>query len=279
MGEPSRRVGIVGLGLIGGSLARDLIARGVDVIAYDREFDRLRKSADPVLARVRLVESVREVAAAESVVIAVPVAAALSVLEALVPVIGSAHLIMDVGGTKAAVVAQAETLGIGQRFIGCHPLAGDHRSGWEASRTGLFADATIFLCRPASAGDDRALAAERFWRSLDALPLWMEAETHDRRLAFSSHLPHMLAAALALTLQDAGVARAELGPGGSDMTRLSASSPELWTDIAVQNADVLSDALRACETTLLALRIAVQSRDAQRIVSRLSGARGWSCRE
>ena len=275
MGEPSGCVGIVGLGLIGGSLARDLIARGVDVMAYDRQVERLRALTDATLARVRLVDALHEVAAAQAVVIAVPVTAALSVLDSLAPALTPRHLVMDVGGTKAAIEARAETLGIGDRFVGCHPLAGDHRSGWDASRAGLFAGAPVFVCQPASGGEDRVVAAEEFWRALGAAPVRVGAAAHDQRLGLTSHLPHMLASALVLALQGAGVARAELGPGGRDMTRLAASPPELWTDIALQNADALASALDACEATLRSLRHEIGARDAARIEERLARATRW----
>ena len=275
MDGSSPRVGIVGLGLIGGSLARDLLAHHVEVIAFDRQAHRLRALRDPALSRVRLVSTVAEVAVAGTVVIAVPVAAALTVLEALAPAIGSAQLVMDVGGTKAAIAACAEALGIGDRFVGCHPLAGDHRSGWDASRPGLFADAPVFVCPSPSTDGEHVLAAERFWRQVGARPVCMAPEAHDRRLAFTSHLPHLLAAALARTLQSVGVARAELGPGGRDMTRLAASSPELWRDIALQNAGAISDALEAFETRIRSLRNAVEARDAARVTACLAEARDW----
>ncbi|MHB1862870.1 MAG: prephenate dehydrogenase [Gemmatimonadaceae bacterium] len=275
MGEPSRCVGIVGLGLIGGSLARDLIARGADVMAYDRQVERLRALPDATLARVRLVDDLHDVAAARTVVIAVPVTAALSVLDALAPALTPTHLVMDVGGTKAAIVARAESLGIGDRFVGCHPLAGDHRSGWDASRTALFAGAPVFVCQPPSGGEDRVAAAEEFWRALGAAPVRMGAAAHDQRLGLTSHLPHMVASALVLALQSAGVARAELGPGGRDMTRLAASPPELWTDIALQNADALASALDACEATLRSLRHEIGVGDAARIEQRLALAARW----
>ncbi len=256
-------------------MTRDLIARGVDVIAYDRNVDRLRALTDATLARVRLVDAVHEVSAAQTVVIAVPVTAALSVLDSLAPSLTPGHLVMDVGGTKAAIVARAEALGIGDRFVGCHPLAGDHRSGWEASRAALFAGAPVFVCRPPSAGEACVVAAEAFWRALGAAPVRMGAVAHDQRLGLTSHLPHMLASALVLALQSAGVSRAELGPGGRDMTRLAASPPELWTDIALQNADALASALDACEATLRSLRHEIGARDAARIGERLALATRW----
>lgn len=275
MTEPLRRVGIVGLGLIGGSLARDLIARGVSVIAHDRREAHLRALDDPALARVRLVPSVLDVAVAETVVIAVPVAAALPVLELLTPRLGPGHVVMDVGGTKAPIVAHAEALGIGDRFVGCHPLAGDHRSGWEASRAGLFAGAPVFLCRTPSATDAAFARTERFWQRLGATPVCVGAAEHDRRLAFTSHLPHLLATALALTLRKAGVARGELGPGGRDMTRLAAGSAELWTEIALQNGDALASAIDALEATLGGLRREIEARRATTIVDYLTRARDW----
>lgn len=262
MPELLRHVGIAGLGLVGGSLARDLLARGVEVTGYDRDPSKVERSPGAGGARFRLVHSAGEVMTAPVVVIAVPVAAALDLLAELAPHVTPAHLVMDVGSTKRDVVARAAALGIGARFIGCHPLAGDHRSGWAASREGLFAGAPVFLC-PGREADPAAVArAAALWRALGGRPQLMTPEGHDEHVALISHLPHMLSVALALTLADAGIPRNALGPGGHELTRLAGSSPEMWGDIAAQNRPALVAALVQLENQLCSLRSALETTDA-----------------
>src|SRR4051812_28685644 len=138
-------VAIVGLGLIGGSLARDLAARGVRVSAYDPDTTHIAAAIRTNVVAQALDASLDGVQDADIIVIAVPVDAAIDVLRRLVPLARQTTLITDVGSTKTKIVELASELGIGERFVGGHPLAGDHRSGWDASRHGLFRDARVYL--------------------------------------------------------------------------------------------------------------------------------------
>src|SRR5258705_13950838 len=126
-------------------------------------------------------------------------------------------------------------------------MTGDHRSGWDASRIGLFRSAPVYLCPTRQSTSDAINTATALWRSLGARPERMSAAQHDSRLAWTSHLPHMVSTALALALAGAGVDRTLLGPGGRDTTRLAGSSPEMWTAIALENASAIAGALQHAE--------------------------------
>lgn len=266
---------VVGLGLIGGSIARDLLDRGVRVLAHDSRGDRLRAAAEPPLDRIQLVDTLAGVEGAELVVLAVPVTAAPAVLARLLPHLARARLVVDVGSAKRTIVAAAEVLGVGERFVGCHPLAGDHRSGWEASRAGLFTRAPVYLCPSPSTGAEALARARALWTALGARPELIDAAEHDRLLAWTSHLPQSVATALACALDAAGVARASLGPGGRDATRLAGSSPEMWAAVAADNAEALAVALAGMEAQLAALRAAVEAGDAGGLRSFFAAGREW----
>jgi prephenate dehydrogenase len=186
----------------------------------------------------------------------------------------NAKLITDVGSTKSRIVALAAELGLGARFVGSHPLAGDHRSGWDASRTGLFSNARVYICPPPQATDLVELAAG-FWRRLGATPTVLSADDHDRQLAWTSHLPHMVSTALALALARTGVERGDLGPGGRDVTRLAGGSPDVWTAIARDNAVALDAALAATEREIAGVRRALSRADATELRERFATARAW----
>ncbi len=273
-----QHVGIVGLGLMGGSLARDLLRRGIEVTAYDTGFADIvdGRDGESEVARIRRAPDLATVADAPIVVIAVPVQTAVDVLSRLAPHLGPAHLVMDVGSTKRHIVASAEALGLGGRFVGCHPLAGDHRSGWAASRAGLFDGVPVFLCPPTGVGSDALPQAAAFWAALGACPEVIDADTHDRRMAWVSHLPHMLSAALSLALGEAGLTVDALGPGGRGMTRLAASSPDLWTQIAGQNRPFLIGTLDAFEDHLRHLRRAIEAGDHADLARYLAAAAVWT---
>src|SRR5689334_1718571 len=139
---------VVGLGLIGGSIARDLAARGVRVRGYDADRDQLNAAVrDGIVSDPLDIDF--DGAGADVIVLAVPVDQAPSMLRRLARVARSARLVTDVGSTKTSIVSEARAIGLEGCFVGSHPMAGDHRSGWAASRRNLFDEALVYLC-PAS---------------------------------------------------------------------------------------------------------------------------------
>ena len=265
---------IVGLGLVGGSIAHDLSMRGVRVRGYDADE---RQLADALCSGV-VSDAVRADftdIAADLIVLAVPVDAAVDVLRRAAPFIGDARLVTDVGSTKSRIVGAARELGLGERFVGSHPMAGDHRSGWRSARAGLFDAARVYLCPAVDQPSDALSLAEGLWTGLGAAPEVIAPDEHDRRLAWSSHLPHVAAASLALALAEAGVPRGDLGPGGRDTTRLAGSSPELWTAIAIENAAELDAALASMEREVASFRRALTHADAGEVRRRFAAARKW----
>ena len=263
-----RNVFVLGLGLIGGSLARDLAARGVRVSGVD--IDTATLNAARAEGIVGDLDGPMDV-----IVVAAPVFAARGLLPKVAELGADARLITDAGSTKASIVRAAEALGIGERFVGSHPLAGDHRSGWDASRTGLFAGAPVYLCPTSSTGDEAMRLASALWMSVGARPRVMDAGLHDVRLAWTSHLPQVVSTALALTLAQTSSAPADLGPGGRDVTRLAGSSPEMWADILLDNADALDSALAMLQAQLGGIHKAVADGNRARLVRLLSDAQKW----
>jgi prephenate dehydrogenase len=250
----ARRVSVVGLGLIGGSLARALAARGVWVIGYDRERSSLDAAVAEGIVHEALDDTLAGVERADVVVLATPVAATANLLTRLGDRLTGPSLIMDVASTKKRIVAAAEAAGLGPRYVGAHPLTGSHRSGWGASRAGLFDEARVFLCPSPSTTPEALRLAESFWRVLRAGVEVLDAAVHDEQMAWRSHLPQMVSTALALTLRQANVSRSALGPGGRDMTRLAGGDPELWTGIVGDNAPAILEALDAMVDQLRLVR-------------------------
>ena len=270
-----RSVAVAGLGLIGGSAARDLAAAGVRVLGWDRDPAAVDAALGEGIASAALGADLEGLEDADVLLVAVPVGAAAAVLEAALPRLGRARLVTDAGSTKASIVAAAERLGLGERFVGGHPLAGDHRSGWQASRTGLFAGATVYLCPTRHSSDDAMTRARALWGGMGGMAVEMGAEEHDRRVAWVSHLPQVVSTALGQALAAHGFARADLGPGGRDVTRLAASSAELWTHILRDNRAHVAEALAAFEDSIESIRAAVEADDAQAIRSALTAASAW----
>jgi prephenate dehydrogenase len=249
-----RRVSVVGLGLMGGSLARALAARGVRVVGYDRDRSSLDAAVAEGMVHEPLDDTLDGVEDVDIVVLATPVATTAALLTRLGDQLSGPSLIMDVASTKKSIVAAAEAAGLGPRYVGAHPLTGSHRSGWGASRASLFEEARVFLCPSATTTPEALRLAESFWRSLRAGVEVLDAVEHDEQMAWRSHLPQAVSTALALTLRQADVARSALGPGGRDMTRLAGGDPALWTGIMSDNAPAILEALAAMEEQLRLFR-------------------------
>ncbi len=244
-------VAVVGLGLVGGSLARALRGAGYRVVGVDRaRVCRRAKAAGAVAATF---SDVRKAAAAcDVMVLAAPPAANRALLRQLVPF--ERLVVTDVGSVKGPIVREARRLGL-RRFVGGHPIAGSERKGFAASRADLFRGHAWTLV---PGGDARAFRVVRaLVEAAGARPVRTSAAVHDRALAYLSHVPQLVAWALmAAARGDAVTARRlELaGPGFRDMTRLARSPLSLWRQILAENRTEVARALRAFQGRLRRFR-------------------------
>lgn len=271
-----RTAAVVGLGLMGGSVARDLAAAGVRVLGHDRDEAVLRQAMEAGIVAGPLGRTLDGVAQADWLILAVPVDVAPAVLAAALPWSAGLRLITDLGSTKRGIVEAAERLGCATRFVGSHPLAGDHRAGWPASRAGMFEGARVFLCPAAGVGPASLREARRLWRLCGAVTEVLDARAHDERVAWLSHLPQLLSTALALTLRSAGAAADEPGRGGRDMIRLAGSSSTVWTAILLQNADLLAPAIGQFRARLADLESALAAGQRPRLRRLLREGASWA---
>ena len=182
-------------------------------------------------------------------------------------------LLTDVGSTKETICSQFEqmTLPNGCRFVGSHPIAGKERSGVEYADADLFENRLAIITPTASARDRDIGLLIRFWRSLGSLTASMSPAEHDRTLARTSHLPHLLSALLAdrLQLQDAKYT----GPGYHSTTRLASGLPELWRDIVCNNTEAILEAIRDYENALRDLREKIERSDWEAVAQFLEHAK------
>ena len=271
-----QRVAILGLGVMGGSLARALSAlpRGPAVLGWSPN----ATEANAALTAGALDEvspsPEAAVEGADLVVLAAPLDACLSLMERLAPHLVGGRTLTDVASLKEPLARAATTLGLGDRWVGSHPMCGSADSGFASSRRDLFEDARVWLCAPEEARD-HVPAVRRFWVSLGAVTAPIDAGDHDRLMALVSHLPQLTANALAATLEAAGVEPGEMGPGGRDMTRLAGSSPGVWRDILARAPMELPGHLRSTADRLLDLAALVEKGDVDALVRWLSESHAW----
>ena len=241
-----KSVALIGVGLIGGSFALALRRAGFAgaVVGFDRDRGALEKAAGLGVIDTAA-ESVSEaVKGAELVVVAVPVRAIGPVLHDVALTLEPNAVVTDVGSTKEEVVrvAAQELRERAQRFVPGHPIAGREVSGVEAASADLFRGARVVLTPTAQTAADAIDLVRAAWEAAGAKVAQADAAEHDRIFAAVSHLPHVLAFALVSEIAARGDAQKLLGfaaGGFRDFTRIAASSPEMWRDVALQNREAL----------------------------------------
>lgn len=267
------RLCIVGVGLIGGSLARALRAAGTvrEVVGCGRGRANLERAVDLGVID-RFTHDVGEAAeGADLVFLAVPLGAMRSSFEALRGHLAPGAVITDGGSAKASVVEDARAVfgSVPPFFVPGHPIAGTEKNGVEASFATLYRNRRVILT-PLHQTDPGAVArVEAVWRSCGAEVSYMTVEHHDEVLAATSHLPHMLAYALVDSLarlkEHDEVFRYAAG-GFRDFTRIASSNPVMWRDICIANRVALTQMLGRFASELTELASAVERGDGERLL-------------
>jgi len=241
-----RTVAIIGLGLIGSSIARALGASdpGVHLKAYDFAIE-VRQQARRLNVVHQVAESADDaVSGADLVILCVPVRAMEAVAQSLSRSIGKDAIVTDVGSSKSLVSSVLRRILPGARIVPGHPVAGSERSGPEAGSAELFEGRWCILTPDRHTDPDDVEAIASFWRSLGAKVEIMSAQQHDLVLAAISHVPHLLAsssvAAVAALEEKHGQPFLEFSAGGfHDFTRIAAANASVWKDIFLSNKEAI----------------------------------------
>ena len=250
---PFARVSIIGLGLIGSSIARAVRARmpGVVLTGHDASAE-----ARETVRAMNLLDDVTDtpgaaVTDAELVILCVPVGTMGDVAAAIADDLPSEAIVTDVGSSKASVAAALAQALPDHVIIPAHPVAGTERSGPEAGFAGLFHNRWCILTPPDGCDPAKVAQLQAFWERLGANVELMAAEHHDLVLAITSHLPHLIAYTIVGTASDLEeVTRSEVikysAGGFRDFTRIAASDPTMWRDVFLTNKDAVLDVLQHC---------------------------------
>jgi prephenate dehydrogenase len=255
------RLAIVGTGLMGASVALAAQRRDDEVVGWDPDPEALEAAVarDALVDAPSLEDAVRD---AELVVVATPIAALPATVAAVLAAPGDAT-VTDVGSTKGSVVAAAAG---SPRFVGGHPIAGSESRGAEHATAGLFDGATWFLTPDAYTDADRLRRVHGFVSDLGATPVAIDAAAHDRLVAMTSHVPHVLANVVANQTGEARVEGHEplAHAGGSlrDMTRIAGANPRVWVDIFLDNAAAIRGALAEHRRRIEQVEAALEQGDA-----------------
>jgi prephenate dehydrogenase len=271
------RVAIVGLGAIGGSAALKLIERGVVPFGYTVDDDDRRLAA---AAGVRVESSIPDaMREADLVLIAVPLDRLADVAVEVVRSV-SPHATVFHAASLQRPDATRLTPEVAARVIGTHPLAGTEQAGFGAAKQDLFRGARVFVEVRAAPNARVREDAELFWSMAGASRIeYLDAPAHDDLMAAISHVPQIVATALAATLNYANVRRADLGPGGRDTTRLAASSWSMWRPLLAATPGRTLAMLESIETELRDVRESIQAATLDEVGVTWAVARGWALEE
>jgi 3-phosphoshikimate 1-carboxyvinyltransferase len=264
------RVLIVGLGLIGGSLAKALKKKHFAnvILGYDRNLAELQQGLDLGIIDEGCSDFGSAVKSADIIVLAVPVKATEAVLSDLKPYLQPHTVLTDVGSTKGNVIVAAQSVfgSVPRNFIPGHPIAGSEKSGVAAADDSLFAKHKVILTPLPDSDENATSLIARMWQSTGAEVLQMAIERHDEVLAATSHLPHLLAFSLVDTLakeQDSTEIFRYAAGGFRDFTRIAASDPTMWHDVCLANKQQILDQVDNFTEGLATLRKAIVNGDSQ----------------
>jgi prephenate dehydrogenase len=268
-----KQLTIIGVGLIGGSLARALREACMvnEIVGCGLDKDHLQQAIDLGVINKYETDVAKAVAGSDVVVVAVPVGAMENIFRQIKTAVSGQTIITDVGSTKGSVIhaIRAAYGSVPANFVPGHPIAGTEKSGVAASFAGLFHHRRVVLTPLENTDKSAVTLVRKMWEATGAVVSQMDVKHHDDVLAATSHLPHLLAFALVDTLAalDEKAEIFQYAAGGfRDFTRIASSDPQMWHDICVNNRDAILQVLQRFQLDLEKLGKAIANNDSDYIL-------------
>ncbi len=280
------QLGVIGCGLMGGSLALAMKRAGLvrRVVGYSKSPSTTQRALQMGVIDVEAPSALLAVSGADVVVLAVPVGAMGATFKSIRHLVSEKTLLIDVGSTKQDVVLAAKAA-LGRNasaFVPCHPIAGSEMSGVESARADLYAGKQVILTPTEETSVQHVERARSLWQALGCQVSLMSPKAHDDAYAAVSHLPHLLAFAYmeGILGQEAWQQLQGLaGSGFADFTRIAASEPKLWRDVLLANKAAVLEQSRHFQRALHQLEVYLNTDNGeqlQKTIARVSAARsGW----
>lgn len=277
-----KRMAVVGVGLIGGSLAKAVKERKLvdEILGVGRSEERLACAKDQGIIdkySVRVDEAVSET---DLIVVATPVGIIIDWIKKMMPFLKKGTIVTDVGSVKKQIVDRVEEfISDSVYFVGGHPIAGTENSGFEASFPTLFEGRKCIITPVATTNQKAVEKVKELWTRVGSTVIYMDSEKHDEVLAAVSHLPHMVAYSMVNSLLktegfEENIFTFSAG-GFRDFTRIAASHSEMWKDIALMNKDKLIPVIELFQDYLNELKAAIERGDAEKLLSEFQKSRNF----
>jgi prephenate dehydrogenase len=269
-----RKITIIGVGLLGGSIGlavrRRKLAR--QTAGFVRRTASLKDCERAGAVDFATTDLLAAIWGADLVVLCTPLAQMRSRVQEMLPALKRGAIVTDVGSVKVSVVRELESLVAksGAHFVGSHPMAGSEKTGVNAACADLFADAVCVVTPTKKSNAAAVRKVEQFWKALGSRVLELTPEAHDALVSRSSHLPHLVAAALASHVLNPAHPKPQAllcASGFRDATRVASGSPEMWRDIALANRKNIGKSLDAFIADLKKFRRALAKTDAKAVAT------------
>ena len=276
-----KTIGFIGLGLIGGSIAKAIKQYHPDIriLAYMRSRDTLEQAVREGTVDQACQAAGAEFSACDLIYLCAPVATNARYLETLKDLLAPSCLLTDVGSTKTDIHEKVQALGLTGRFIGGHPMAGSEKTGYENAKPHLIENAYYMLTPGEEVPQETVKTFTAFTASLKAIPMVVDYRQHDFITACVSHLPHLIASSLVELVRDLDSPEElmkQIAAGGfKDITRIASSSPDMWEQICMTNSANILKALEHYQGQLEELRRELLKKDAGGIHSFFAAARDY----
>ncbi len=268
-------IGIIGLGLMGGSLALSLKKLPFVSMVYGSDHNLVHQKVAKELKLVDAVVESEELCKLDVIFLAVPVNGVIAILQSLEGKISDQTTVIDLGSTKERIIKTVPK-SIRKNFVAAHPMTGTENFGPTAAVEELYHDKVVVLCDMEDSGELQKETAVRLFSGLHMQLHYMHAHEHDRHAAFISHMPHAISYSIANTVlaQEDKYSILALAAGGfRSMSRLAKSSPNMWEDIFRQNKENLLDAIELFENELHTLKNAVKEDDWKAVHNRMENGK------
>lgn len=263
---------IIGVGLIGGSIGIDirrlkLAKEVIGVVRRKESIDECIKLGAVSRATLDISEGTKD---SDMIILATPISSMPQIAENLH--VKKETVVMDVASVKGKLVNKLEDI-LGNNYVGTHPMAGSEKKGVSGANAGLFNGAVCIITPTEKTRPKFLKIAREFWNSLGAKTVILSPDEHDRLVAITSHLPHIISASLVNILAGESKASECIGPGFRDSTRIASSPPELWQEICEWNKDEILGSIDKFQKELSDLKIKIEANDWGNLLDRLKKAK------
>ena len=276
-----KTIGFIGLGLIGGSIAKAIRKYHEDyrLLAYDQDRETLAAAVSSNMIDAVCEEHDERFRSCDYIFLCAPVEFNVKYLEYFKENIGPDTILTDVGSVKGIIHKEVERLGMESRFIGGHPMAGSEKTGFEASSDRLIENAYYIITPGGEVALERLTDFTEMISSLGAIPMVLTSEEHDFITAGVSHLPHIIASTLVNLVReldnDAEYMKTIAAGGFRDITRIASSSPVMWEQICLENHENISHVLDEYIKMLIQARCSVDNLEAETLYDMFANSRDY----